>query len=249
MADEEDSPKPSADVARNVGRSELRASHQDRDRVVELLRVAAGDGRLTATELDQRLEAALTARTYGELAVLTADLPVPGTVPDLPGPSAVAVPQPASTVPAKPKALVRIDCRSGNAKRDGRWVVPQRLEVKVTSGNVTLDFTQAVFHEPVLLLDAEVRSGNLRLITRPGVVVDTDDVAVRSGNVKVTTPWGDVPEVFRVEVTGKVGSGNIRARPPYRTFWQWLTRQPKPYELMLGSDPGGSGGMVPPRRI
>lgn len=236
MADEEDSPKPSSGVAneaaapkeaarqRQVARSELRASHQDRDRVVELLRVAAGDGRLTAEELDQRLEAALTARTYGELAALTADLPVPGT----------AVPQPAvSPVPAKPKDLVRIDCRSGNAKRDGHWVVPQRLEVKVTSGNVTLDFTQAVFHEPVLLLDAEVRSGNLRLITRPGVVVDADEVAVRSGNVKVTAPWGDVPEVLRVEVSGKVGSGNIRARPPYRTFWQWITRQPRPYELML----------------
>jgi hypothetical protein len=43
--------------------------------VVELLRVAAGDGRLTAAELDERLDAALTARTSGKLAVLTADLP------------------------------------------------------------------------------------------------------------------------------------------------------------------------------
>ena len=45
----------------------LRASHEDQDRVAELLRVAVGDGRLTAEELDERLEAALTARTYGEL--------------------------------------------------------------------------------------------------------------------------------------------------------------------------------------
>ncbi len=223
MADE-DSPTPRADLARNVGRNELRASHQDRDRVVELLRVAAGDGRLTADELDQRLEAALTARTYGELAALTADLPVPGTVTHASASSAVA---------AKPKDLVRIDCRSGNTRREGRWVVPQRIEVKVTSGNVTLDFTQAVFAEPVVRLDAEVSSGNLWLITRPGVVVDADEVMVRSGNVKVTTPWGDVPEVLRVEVSGKVGNGNIKARPPYRTFWQWLTRQPRPYELML----------------
>jgi hypothetical protein len=47
---------------------ELRASHEDRDRVAELLRGAAGDGRLTAEELDQRFEQALTARTLGELA-------------------------------------------------------------------------------------------------------------------------------------------------------------------------------------
>jgi len=53
---------------------EVRASDPDRDRVVDVLRVAAGDGRLTTDELDERLEAALTARTLGELAVLTADL-------------------------------------------------------------------------------------------------------------------------------------------------------------------------------
>jgi hypothetical protein len=35
--------------------------------VVELLRVAAGDGRLSPEELDDRLERALTARTYAEL--------------------------------------------------------------------------------------------------------------------------------------------------------------------------------------
>jgi hypothetical protein len=204
-----------------MARSELRASHEDRDRIVELLRVSAGDGRLTAEELDQRLEAALTARTYGELARLVADLPASG---------APGVPVPAAGVNAAPKELVRIDCRSGNAKRVGQWVVPQRMEVRVTSGNVVLDFTQAVFAQPVLQIEAEVRSGNLRLITKPGIVVDTDEVAISSGNVRIRAPWGhDVPETFRVEVSGKVGSGNVQVGPPYRTFWQWLTRKPKPY--------------------
>ena len=55
---------------------DLRASHADRDRVVDALRVAAGDGRLSAEELDTRLESALSARTLGELAELTADLPI-----------------------------------------------------------------------------------------------------------------------------------------------------------------------------
>ncbi len=48
----------------------LRASHEDRDRVIEVLRVAAGDGRLTAEELDERVASAFSARTYGELAAL-----------------------------------------------------------------------------------------------------------------------------------------------------------------------------------
>jgi hypothetical protein len=209
-----------SEPGQEVARSELRASHDDRDRVVELLRVSAGDGRLTAEELDERLELAMTARTYGELAKLVTDLPAAGSVA---GPPAM-----------RAKDVARIDCRSGDARRDGRWVVPQRLEVKVTSGHVLLDFRDAVITQPELRIDADVRSGHLTLVTKPGIVVDTDDVVLRSGHVKVRAPWGsDVPELLRVEVSGKIGSGHFVARPPHRTFWQWLTRQPRPYEIAV----------------
>jgi len=194
---------------------DLRASHEDRDQVVEVLRVAAGDGRLTAEELDERLEAALTARTHAELAVLTRDLPA--------GPG---------LAPAAPKDLVRIDLRSGHTKREGRWLVPRQMQVRVTSGHARLDFTQAVISGRSLHIDADVRSGSLTLLTKPGVVVDTDDVAVRSGHVKIRAPWGpDVPVILQVTVSGKVGSGHIVARPPRRTLWQWLLRRPRPYQL------------------
>jgi hypothetical protein len=207
-----------SEPGREVARSELRASHEDRDRVVELLRVSAGDGRLTADELDERLELAMTARTYGELAKLVADLPADGSV--------------ASAPVARAKEVVRIDTGSGHTVKNGRWVVPQRIEARVRSGHLKLDFSQAVITRPSVQLDAEVRSGHIVLITRPGIVVDTDDVVVRSGHVRVRAPWGhDVPEVLRIEVSGKVGSGHFVARPRYRTFWQWLTRQPRPYEI------------------
>jgi uncharacterized protein DUF1707 len=52
----------------------IRASDADRDRVLDLLGAAAGDGRLTLVELDERVGEALSARTLGELAALTADL-------------------------------------------------------------------------------------------------------------------------------------------------------------------------------
>ena len=55
---------------------DLRAPHADRDRVVEMLRIAAGNSRLSAEELDIRLESALSARTLSALAGLTADLPI-----------------------------------------------------------------------------------------------------------------------------------------------------------------------------
>ena len=206
-----------------MARSELRASHDDRDRVVEVLRVSAGDGRLTAEELDQRLELALTARTYGELAELVSDLPASGSVASAP-----------ATAP-KPKEVARIDCQSGHVRRVDRWMVPQRMEVKVTSGHVMLDFTQAVITQPSLQLAIDVRSGHVVLRTKPGILVDADDVAIRSGHVRVRAPWGpDVPVMLRIEVTGKVGSGHFVAAPRPRTFWQWLTRQPQPYAITAG---------------
>jgi lysylphosphatidylglycerol synthetase-like protein (DUF2156 family) len=57
--------------------STLRASDADRDAVAERLRRAAVEGRLEPDELEQRLEAAFRARTYGELNRLLVDLPAP----------------------------------------------------------------------------------------------------------------------------------------------------------------------------
>ena len=58
-----------------VDRADLRVSDRDRERVVELLSHHAGEGRLDADELDGRIERALAARTRGELAGVTRDLP------------------------------------------------------------------------------------------------------------------------------------------------------------------------------
>lgn len=56
-------------------RSKLRASDLDRHETVEFLRQHAGEGRLTTEELEDRIEQAYGAKTLGELAVVTADLP------------------------------------------------------------------------------------------------------------------------------------------------------------------------------
>ncbi len=58
-------------------RAVLRASDAEREEIAERLRRATGEGRLLAEELEERLGAALTARTHGELDALVADLPSP----------------------------------------------------------------------------------------------------------------------------------------------------------------------------
>jgi Domain of unknown function (DUF1707) len=60
-------------------RTTLRASDADREQIAERLRQAAAEGRILAEELEERLGAALSARTYGELDAVVADLPAPNT--------------------------------------------------------------------------------------------------------------------------------------------------------------------------
>src|SRR5215472_1382349 len=57
------------------GHGRLRASRADRERVIELLKVAFVQGRLTQDELDTRVGQALASRTYADLADLTGDIP------------------------------------------------------------------------------------------------------------------------------------------------------------------------------
>jgi acyl carrier protein phosphodiesterase len=57
------------------GRRHLRASHADREQVVGTLKAAFVQGMLAKDEFDQRVDQTLAARTYAELAALTADLP------------------------------------------------------------------------------------------------------------------------------------------------------------------------------
>jgi len=58
-----------------AGRDQLRAGHADREQVIEALKDAFVQGRLTRDELDVRAGQALAARTRAELAGLTADIP------------------------------------------------------------------------------------------------------------------------------------------------------------------------------
>ena len=209
-----------------LARENLRASHEDRDQIVEQLRDAAGDGRLDSEELEQRVEAALTARTYGDLAVLVADLPAA---------AAVRVGRPAP----RTKDVVRIECRNSNTRREGPWAVPARIEILVKHGNVILDLTQAEITRPTVQVDVELRHGNLILITRPGIFIDADDLVMRSGNARIRSPRGpEVPAVLRVDLAGTVHHGNMVARPPYRSFWDWLLRRPLPHQAAL---PDGRG--------
>jgi hypothetical protein len=182
----------------------MRASDADRERAVDVLRSAAGDGRLTAEELDERLEAALSARTLGELAVVISDLPA----------------QPGTAAP-RAKDVVRIDQRGGSVQRTARWVVPRRLELRTSWCDVTLDFTDAVITHDTLPIDMNVRGGSLILVAGPGIAVDADELAVRYTDIEIGPAAGhDAQVVLRVRLAGRMRYGRVETRWPRPASWR-----------------------------
>jgi hypothetical protein len=188
----------------------LRASDADRDRVIELLRAAVADGRLDPVEFDERLDAALAARTIDALAPLTADLiAVPG--------SAAARTLPPAGTPAEPAAeLLTIKERHGSVRRDGRWTLPHRLVLRTAWSDVMLDLTSAVPSGPELVIELRVSGGNVELVLAPGMVVDANELAVRYSKLAISRDAGDnTPETLRVRLVGRIRHGRIDTR--------WLT--------------------------
>ena len=188
----------------------LRASDADRDRVIELLRAAVADGRLDPVEFDERLDAALAARTIDALAPLTADLiAVPG--------SAAARTLPPAGTPAEPAAeLLTIKERHGSVRRDGRWTLPHRLVLRTAWSDVMLDLSSAVPSGPELVIELRVSGGNVELVLAPGMVVDANELAVRYSKLAISRDAGDnTPETLRVRLVGRMRHGRIDTR--------WLT--------------------------
>src|SRR5258708_27960007 len=79
------------EMAAGDGRGRLRASHADRERVIDTLKAAYVYGLVTKDEFGERVSQTFAARTYAELAVITADIPA----------GLAAAPPPLSPAPAK----------------------------------------------------------------------------------------------------------------------------------------------------
>ncbi|MEW2509254.1 DUF1707 domain-containing protein [Streptomyces sp. NPDC046870] len=161
---------------------DLRASDADRDRVAEVLRDALAEGRLDMAEFDERLEAAYRARTYGELAPLTRDLPVAGAV-------APALPVSFVKAPVAGAGWAgRITGAEGSSRgavailsgfeRKGRWTVPRRYSCLTFMGGGELDLREADFAAGEVEIHCVVIMGGVQVIVPPGVEVVVRGVGV-----------------------------------------------------------------------
>src|SRR5580704_10259006 len=182
------------------GNGSLRASDADREQTVEALAAASAEGRLSLEEYSQRSDAALAARTLGDLAGLTADLPAVS-------PAAPAV------IPEEITAVL------GNESRKGRWVVPPHLTVRSVLGDCHLEMQQAVIGQHVTTIDATVRFGSVTIFVPDGIDVRMSGRAVlgaKSSELRGAPQPGAPVIVVRCDVF----CGAVTVRRP-----DWLMRR------------------------
>ena len=144
----------------------VRASDAEREAVVERLRVATVEGRLTLSELTERTEAAYTATTRGDLVPITADLPAMSGSPAAPTPS---------TARDDREWVVAV---MGDSKRQGRWRVERPLAALAVMGDVVLDLRGAEVPHGDVDITATAVMGDVTIYVPDGVDVQLSGIAV-----------------------------------------------------------------------
>jgi hypothetical protein len=135
------------------------------------------------------------------------------------------------TPPAK-----RLRSLFGNVARRGPWVVPARMDVRVTFGNVELDFRDAQFVAGVTEINARVIFGNLEIFVPPQLAVDCEASSVLGsveshGSAVIADP--DRP-LLRVRGQAVMGNIEIHTRLPGESdhaFGQRRNRQARPLRV------------------
>ena len=186
----------------------MRVSDSDREQAADVLREAAGHGRITMDELDERLELAYAAKTYADLAAVIQDLPAPAPAP---GPVQPAM---AGRIGGTPRSKFSIAIMSG-AQRMGRWVVPRTYVSVAVMGGIELDLRDAQFSEPEVTIHAYTLMGGIEITVPEDIDVDVSGIAFMGGFDHNASGPG-VPGAPRVRVIGfaLMGGVDVKRKPP-----------------------------------
>src|SRR3954454_17061926 len=163
---------------------QLRISDSERHQVAEILREAAGEGRLDMDELDQRLEATYAARTYADLVPITLDLPAHPH--QRPTPARAPAGPPSGPPSGAPLVVPGPDRESHYAilsglSRKGVWVVPRQMMIMAMMGGAELDLRHARFAAPEVVITINAVMGGAQVIVGPNVRVQMEGTGIMGG--------------------------------------------------------------------
>jgi hypothetical protein len=158
---------------------DLRVSDADRERVAERLRDAAGEGRITLEELDERVERAYDARTGAELTELTADLPRSAHRAEL-------------TEPGGHKSRRWVISILGGGDLRGRWRAAPRMRAVAIMGGGDIDLRDAELESSEITITAVAIMGGIDVIVPAGVDAELSGFALMGGN-DCKVPSQDLP--------------------------------------------------------
>ena len=186
----------------------LRIGHRERDAVTVVLQEAAADGRLSMDELDDRLEAALQAKTYADLDPLVADLSaeLPSRTLNTDRPR-VQVPRSAGYSREDP---LHLDGAVSVEKRRGVWTVPPFIRINQGMGGVKLDCLEATPAAQVIEIEIIGGAGTIVLVLPDGWAVDTDRLAKSWGSKSVKVPREPAPGKPLLVIYGSLGHGHLQ---------------------------------------
>lgn len=141
------------------------AADTDRIQAAQFLTDAAAQGRLPLNEYEDRLTKAYAAKTYDELARISADLPG-------------AMSTPRGSGPCRPAPSTLLLAIMSGFERRGRWNVPKRLTTVAFLGSGVVDLRYADFTAP----DVEIKTysvfGGQTILVPPEVNVDIEGVGI-----------------------------------------------------------------------
>jgi hypothetical protein len=197
----------------------LRASDAEREQIADVLRHAAGEGRLTVDELDERLDAAYAAVTRGDLDRLVGDVVVPGQRRDhlLAGAHPDALRRDDGRVPVRvgdegEHWLVAV---MGGVTRKGRWRLGRQCHAINVMGGSDLDLCDAELADHEVDLNVYSIMGGSEIRIPDHMNVKISDFALMGGNeAKIgehtPDPGGPVVHIRLISIMG--GSTVVRGR-------------------------------------
>jgi hypothetical protein len=184
----------------------IRISDADRERAAARLHQALAEGRITLSELEERLDAVYAARYEADLRPPLADLP---------GAEMAVAPAAALATPPDAPAVV-LRAGMSTIKRAGVWDVPPRLRLQSAMGSVVLDFCDTVIAHTVVDIEVDLGAGSAKLLVPNESSANVDGVVASMGSVKSSVPSLQRPGVPHFVVHGRAGMGSVTVRRRYR---------------------------------